>query len=157
MHGVDALFESIEQAIRNTLIPAICGRPVSELERSLLALPYRHGGLGIRNPVETASCAYEASVRITQPLADLIVAQNMNLLDLDRERVCAIKLEVAAERERALIAKREEIAAVLDTKGRRLLKCAQEKGASSWLSALPLLRFGYTLNKQEFRDMLCLR
>ena len=67
----------------------------------------------------------------------------------------AIKLEVAAESERALITKREEIAAVLDPKSRRLLKCAQEKGASSWLSALPPRRFGYTLNKQE--DTLYLR
>ena len=54
MRGIGVLFEPIEQAIRNTLIPAICGRPVSDLERSLLALPYRHGGLGIRNPVESA-------------------------------------------------------------------------------------------------------
>ena len=110
MHGIDALFEPLEQTIRNTPIPALCGRPVSDLERSLLALPYRHGGLGIRNPVETASSAYEASVRITQPLADLIVAQNMNLSDLDREGVRAIKTEVATASENAHIAKREEIA-----------------------------------------------
>ena len=157
MRGIDVLFEPIEQAICNTLIPAICGRPVSDLERSLLALPYRHGGLGIRNPMESASSAYETSVRITQLLADLIVAQNMNLLELDRERVQTIKTEVAAESEKALITKREEIAAALDPKSKRLLECAQEKGASSWLSALPLKRLGYTLNKQEFRDALCLR
>ena len=34
---------------------------------------------------------------------------------------------------------------------------ASEKGASSWLSALPLKSLGYTLNKQEFRDAICLR
>ena len=157
MRGIDDLFEPIEQAICNTLIPAICGRPVSDLERTLLALPYRHGGLDIRNPVESASNAYKASVRITQPLADLIVAQNMNLLELDRERVQTIKTQVAAESEKALITKREEIAAALDPKSKRLLECAQEKRASSWLSALPLKRLGYTMNKQEFRDALCLQ
>ena len=81
----------------------------------------------------------------------------MNLHELDRERVQTIKTQVAAESEKALITKREEIAAALDPKSKRLLECAQEKGASSWLSALPLKRLGYTLKKQEFRDALCLR
>ena len=35
--------------------------------------------------------------------------------------------------------------------------CASEKGASSWLSALPLKKLGYVLNKQDFRDAICLR
>ena len=34
---------------------------------------------------------------------------------------------------------------------------ASEKGASSWLTALPLKSFGYLLNKQEFTDAVALR
>ena len=34
---------------------------------------------------------------------------------------------------------------------------AQEKGASSWLTALPIVEFGFTLHKCAFRDALCLR
>jgi hypothetical protein len=34
---------------------------------------------------------------------------------------------------------------------------AQEKGASSWLSALPREEFGFTLHKGAFRDALALR
>ena len=34
---------------------------------------------------------------------------------------------------------------------------ASEKGASSWLTTIPMLRYGYNLNKQAFRDALCLR
>ena len=30
-------------------------------------------------------------------------------------------------------------------------------GASSWLTTLPMSRYGYNLNKQAFRDALCLR
>ena len=37
------------------------------------------------------------------------------------------------------------------------MELASEKGASSWLSALPLKWAGYTLNRQEFRDAVCLR
>ena len=45
----------------------------------------------------------------------------------------------------------------LDEKGKRLLSCAKEKGASSWLSALPIRKFGYSINKQEFKDAVNLR
>ena len=34
---------------------------------------------------------------------------------------------------------------------------AQEKGASSWLSALPIEEFGFALHKGAFRDALALR
>ena len=34
---------------------------------------------------------------------------------------------------------------------------AQEKGASSWLTALPIEEFGFTLHKSAFRDAVALR
>ena len=37
------------------------------------------------------------------------------------------------------------------------LTLAQEKGASSWLTVLPISEFGFTLHKGAFRDALCLR
>ena len=37
------------------------------------------------------------------------------------------------------------------------VKQAQEKGAGSWLSVLPLEDQGFTLTKSEFRDSLALR
>ena len=40
---------------------------------------------------------------------------------------------------------------------KKFLELASEKGASSWLSALPLMSLGYCLNKSDFRDSLCLR
>ena len=38
-----------------------------------------------------------------------------------------------------------------------MVKLASEKGSSSWLTALPLKDFGFTLNKQQFADALALR
>ena len=64
----------------------------------------------------------------------------------------------APKRDRALQkAEEAKIALDLDEKTQRLVKCAQEKGASSWLSALLLKRMGYSINKQEFRDAISLR
>ena len=40
---------------------------------------------------------------------------------------------------------------------RRLLDCACEKGASSWLSTLPIEEHGFCLSKGAFRDALSLR
>ena len=40
---------------------------------------------------------------------------------------------------------------------KRILELAQEKGSGAWLAALPIKSLGYTLNKQEFRDSVCLR
>ena len=51
----------------------------------------------------------------------------------------------------------EAVSNQLDEKSKRLLICAREKGASSWLSSLPIRRLGYAINKQEFRDAIALR
>ena len=45
----------------------------------------------------------------------------------------------------------------LDASTKRVLEMAKEKGASSWLTTLPLDWLGYTLNRQEFRDSIALR
>ena len=36
----------------------------------------------------------------------------------------------------------------------RAIECCQEKGASSWLSALPFEQYGFALHKTEFIDAL---
>jgi hypothetical protein len=51
---IEHLFEQLENSISTDLIPALCGRSISELERKIFALPYRYGGMGILNPVATS-------------------------------------------------------------------------------------------------------
>ena len=51
----------------------------------------------------------------------------------------------------------ESIDASLDPELLRLSQQARDKGASSWLNAIPLKDQGLALNKQEFRDSLRLR
>ena len=40
---------------------------------------------------------------------------------------------------------------------RRIVQLSSEKGASSWLSVLPIQEHGFALYKGAFRDALCLR
>ena len=151
------LFQPLEDAIRGNLLPAICGRVLSDSERRLVALPYRYGGLGVLIPTETAEREYNASVRITSRLTDLICEQENDITRLDRSAVADTKLEMKQIKETFLKHKLDSLTAEMDVKGVRLVTAASEKGASSWLSALPLKSRGYVLNKQEFRDALCLR
>ena len=39
----------------------------------------------------------------------------------------------------------------------KIIDLASEKGASSWLTSLPLAKYGFVLNKQMFHDAICLR
>ena len=154
---IGPLLQPLEDTIREKLIPALCGRMVSDLERRMLSLPYRLGGLGIENPVLSADGEYQASCKITQPLAELIVRQENDLSLLNNELVAELKRESHKARNIRLRQEADAIGEELDEKSKRLLQCAQEKGASSWLSALPLRCLGYVVNKKEFRDAICLR
>ena len=49
------------------------------------------------------------------------------------------------------------IASVNNESLKRALVLSSEKGSGSWLTVLPLEDLGFCLNKQEFRDALCLR
>ena len=78
-------FKPLEDTIHNILIPAIIGRPVNTLERRLLALPVRFGGLGLQDPSNASQMEYLSSIRITEELTSLIYNQNMSILDLDHD------------------------------------------------------------------------
>jgi len=73
------LFEPLGNAIRDQLIPALVGREVSDAERQILALPLRHGGLGLTDPRETAKMEYEHSTQITNKLTAKIYTQKLDL------------------------------------------------------------------------------
>ena len=64
LDGIGSLFQPLEDCIRHKLIPSIVGRNVSDVERSILSLPVRYGGLGIANPVNTSEREYQASKKI---------------------------------------------------------------------------------------------
>ncbi len=51
----------------------------------------------------------------------------------------------------------EELTELLPDTLQRAMDLASEKGASSWLTALPLSEHGFTLHKRAFQDALALR
>ena len=136
--------------IRHVLIPALVGRQVSDIERQILSLPVRYGGLGIADPTETADREYEASRRITEDLSNLILRQEQDLSlynrDVTTEKVKLLK----AAKEAYLIEKFEEpIAGMEDDSLKRCMKVNKEKRTGSLLTALPLKDHGFCLRGDQ--------
>ena len=150
-------FVPLEETIRERLIPAIIGRRITDVERKLVSLPVRMGGLGIQDPTITADIEFRNSSFVTRNLTDLIQNQETNLDNYDNAQVKTDILKMKAEKEQSLTERLEEVKNSVDEKLKRSIELACEKGASAWLSALPLQAMGFVLNRQEFRDAICLR
>ena len=151
------LAPQIEEAIANILVPAILGREISGLEREVMELPVRLGGFGMPNPVKTADREYKCSKEITEPLVKLILKQELSLENLDRKEIEDIKARLTAEKNAEHENEYRRICDKVNSRTKRAIILAREKGASAWLTALHLKALSYTLNKQEFRDSIALR
>ena len=154
---IGPLFEPLEQTIRNELIPAIIDRNVSDMEREIISLPYRFGGLGIQIPPETEGPEYRASKEITNGLTDLIFNQDDDVQNLDKVRSKQTRNKLKTDKEKMLKTKVDLLKEQLSDTQKRAIEAAEEKAASAWLTALPIKSLGYALNKQEFRDAIALR
>ena len=66
---MEQYLEPIETIVRHQFIPAITGgKVVNDLERNLLSLPPRMGGLGLKNVCEIALIEHENSRQFTKHL-----------------------------------------------------------------------------------------
>lgn len=156
--NISAKFQPLEDCIRSVFIPSIIGRHISDTERCVLSLPVRYGGLGIANPVETADREYHASKAVTRQLTDLIKRQDHDISHYSHEETLEATKNVIKDKECFLMEKYTAVISKMgNTQVKRCLELNREKGAGSWLTALPLQDHDFCLNKQEFRDALCLR
>ena len=156
--NISHLLVPLDDVLRTTLIPAITGRPPpNDLEYYLFALPARHGGLGIRIPSKIADRELQSSQKITLSLKD-------HILDQDREYGYDIisaqlqnKANVSKDNKKKNQEEADEIYRQLPDRLQKAVDLAQAKGASTWLTVLPLTEHGFTLHKSAFLDALALR
>ena len=98
-----------------------------------------------------------ASEQVTGPLVDLVLSDNSAypyetvLQQIDTQN--AIK----TRRWQQDLDTAEKIRESLSPSIQLAMDLAQEKGASSWLTALPLEEHGFSLHKSAFRDAMALR
>jgi hypothetical protein len=151
------LFNSLETIIRHKFIPALLGgRHVSETERNLLALPARRGGIAVEDPTYSSDEKHKISLTVTKALSELILSQNINTT-VNKTMQQAVKSAILKETDIKQQERTNEVVGALTPNLQRAVMIAQEKGASSFLSTLPLERYGFTLSKSEFRDAVFLR
>ena len=151
--------KSLEQVIRTKFLPALLGdtTPISDTERDLYALPARYSGLGIVNPVKDSPHKFNDSLDFTKNLKTLIKSRESKLL-LNADDQLKIKSHIKKRKEERLKAEWSSIRSKMPEKMQRAMDFANEKGASYFLTALPLEEQGFTFHsKQDFRDLIRMR
>ena len=96
------------------------------------------------------------SVQRNQSLTPRIVAQEHEY-NLDRNRERQIEREIKEAREAGHKEKLDSLRASMTDEQKRANDLAQMKGASAWLTSLPLKEEGFSLNKREFFDAIHIR
>ena len=148
------ILQPLETTIRSQFLPALTNQhQPKDLLREVFSLPTNLGGLGIANPVVSASQQHQASRHITKSLVENIQQQSM-VSNSDMEQA---KIETRTERRSCRKKQAEELLPRLSPQLQRSVKLGQEKGASLWLTALPIKQHGYALHKSDFKDAIALR
>ncbi|MEO7176741.1 MAG: reverse transcriptase domain-containing protein [Saprospiraceae bacterium] len=158
MPDVSPLFLRLEEAIRMIFLPALLRRQVNDLEREVLSMPARMGGLGIYKPQVLCVSAHENSNKLSAPLVKLILRQE---LDLDPEEIASevkhLRMRIDEDTEKLQKLKLESLLSEAPHELKSAMKMTIEKGASSWVTATPLYDHGTILHKGDFVDSIYMR
>ena len=151
------ILKPLDDYLTENFIPAITeGHILSEADRKLISLPVRYGGLGIPIYQEVCTREYEFSRKATFSLTPRIVAQEQTY-SLNRAHEKQIDSEIRKARDEDHKSKLNNLRSNMTPLQRRANDLAQMKGASAWLTSLPLVDEGFVLNKREFFDAISLR
>ena len=151
-------YQRLERIIRTSLIPSLMnGQPPNDQLHNLLGLPARLGGIGVPNPAMMTDFEFAASLQITEPLKRLVLVQEPTYTyEAMAEQMSAIS-EIRKKRRKNASQMAEELSQSLPPNLQRAIDLAKEKGASSWLTTLPIKEFGFCLHKGAFSDALAPR
>ena len=156
--NITDLLQPLEDAIRHHLIPALTGRTgITDMERDLLALSTRLGGLGIPDPLKTCNDHFRCSERISAPLTALTLQQEVVCPPSVPNEQTSMKNKIKAQRRQEQTNAVAKLHDKLPSNLQQAMDFSGEEGASHWLVVLPLSERGFTLHKGAFRDAIKLR
>ena len=142
----------MEEVIHQHFIPTLTGRdPCCQIERDLLSLPCRLGGLNIPIPTQISDHQFFASKQISAPLTSLIICQSK---EFSIPSLQSIKSDIRQTKQQFLNTQFDKVKSGSDPLLQRIIDMLSTKCSSLWLTALPLQEQGFHLNKQEFQDAL---
>ena len=152
----EEVYGVIEVAIRTYMIPRLTGwNTTSPNERKMLALPVRHGGMAIDNPVESAADNYKTSLAATAVLQTLIIeGTNTQVEDIDTHTKQFAETTSSSKCERR--ERNNNVAATLAKKlppdRARAFDRARQNKNGYFLLVRPLEQMGFRLSKNEWYD-----
>ena len=139
-------------------IPTLTGRPPpNDINRRMLALPARLGGLGIGIPSLSSNAAFSASLTVTAPLRQLIHSHDFKYSHQVLADQISAKAEIQRKRRAQATSDANNLRDELTPSLQRAMDLARERGSSSWLTTRPLEEHGFSLHKGAFVDALALR
>ena len=100
---------------------------------------------------------FSFSVLITKKLIESILLQDPEYSSECLNDQITAKALIKKQRQEQATQAAEDIKKNLTPAYHRVLDLASEKGASNWLTSLPITEFGFSLHKGAFVDALCLR
>ena len=128
--------EKLDQAVDTKFIPTLTdGYFCNEMERKLQSLPVKYGWMGIVIFCDIAEDEYNNSRAVTASLIKLQLEQN-TVYSVNREEIKMLKTNIKLEKLRQNTKQLNVIRSSLSDE--KLSDIHQEKGASIWLSTLPL-------------------
>ena len=152
------LFTPLETAIRDHFLPSISDKwDISHCMRKIIALPTRCGGLGVVNPQEECTREYAASCLLSGPLTKLILQQEGCMPPSIYAEQKQAKTAISQQKTVHITEATEKVLGEVQAEQRRTIELASEKGASSWLTTLPIEEHGFHLSKTAFWDAIHLR
>ena len=109
------------------------------------------------NPIVCCDVEYDASQQTCHPLVDHIIQGHSSYPPaIVNEQLIAKSMNNCnrhQQQKQMALSLQSSLPPVLQ----RAMTRVQERGASSWLTALPISEFGFALHKSAFRDALALR
>ena len=154
---ISELLYPLNEAIDNFIRILFNNYEFNTIERQLWSLPVRMGGMGLTIPSEISQDQYLNSRAINEELINKVYNQQNIYEDIDlsvRKAKGEIKKKKTIKDQELLTKLTEELR---EWEKSKALEASLEKGASSWLNALPLQRQGFALDKQSFHDAICIR
>ena len=112
--------------------------------------------MGLTNPSQVAASEYIASAIISGPLLAQQIKSQVHEPP-DENEIHAAQREMCKVKNQYLKEKLDQVKGSVSGKTLRTVDLATQKGASSWLTVLPIRDMNFDLNKSEFRDAVKLR
>ena len=151
--GITDILKPLDEVFRHYFLPALFGgHIVNDIERELISLPPRFGGLGIKIVHQNANFEYENSQKMTANLKSSILKQDMNENEQSKT-----KQQIKSDRLKLHQEKLTKLRSEMNDHEKRQNEANQENGSYNWLTTLPIKENGYDLNKEQFWDALRIR